>query len=93
MFKSRPRKIAIFSIMFNSLNASSRSTLGHYCIRTASYKCHSSDGSAPIKDPIGAIVAELVAAGLDVAEAQWLRDQTDGSGPRCTPPPPTPDRR
>lgn len=67
--------------------------LNDFSIRTASYKCHSSDGSAPIKDPIGAIVAELVAAGLDVAEAQWLRDQTDGSGPRCTPPPPTPDRR
>jgi hypothetical protein len=31
MFKSRPRKYGIFCIMFNNLNASSHSTLGHYC--------------------------------------------------------------
>jgi hypothetical protein len=30
MFKSRPRKYRAFCIMFNNLNASSPSTLGHY---------------------------------------------------------------
>lgn len=32
MFNSRPRKYDILCIMFNNLSASSRSTLGHYCV-------------------------------------------------------------
>jgi hypothetical protein len=35
MFKSRPRKYVVFCIMFNNLNPSSHSTLGHYCVQIA----------------------------------------------------------